>query len=123
MPANIDSETEIEVQNRNFVHVKITERFNNASEKRYEDRTRIAIYTPQDFKQMTETGYFKQYDGAEVVHDPTRGEGEAATAKAPKKSKAELQAEYKTLFGVDADAKLKVAELEKAIADKLAENK
>ncbi|MCC3156442.1 hypothetical protein LJ737_04290 [Hymenobacter sp. 15J16-1T3B] len=66
------------------VHVRVTQRVNDATKKEYVDETRVIKLVPAQYDRMVANNYFdtQTYDKVEVLHDPRRAAGAKAEAPA-----------------------------------------
>lgn len=128
MKANKASEVEIFSDEKNFYHLLLVTLTNNPVTKQYDRTEVVQTFSPEDYRQMNESGFFKKYDEVEILHDPSGEETEepvTGTTDLTDDQKAEVAAAaealadkretYAILYGAPAAKDATIAQLDEWI--------
>lgn len=136
MPANKNKDVEIFVDEANMYHLLLTIKEHDPVRKEYIEKHNVQSFSRVDFKSMKDSGFFKQYDGVEILHDPNDNQVDndgnivtadpldspeaKAAAEATAKQLGQLRDEYQALYGTAAPMDATVGQLEEWIGDRRA---
>jgi hypothetical protein len=84
---NTDSSYELSANERKLIHIQVTNLYNIAAEKRYDEYTKVLILDAVTFMSMEASGHFNSYDKVQILHDGRIEAKQEAAEKVSKRKK------------------------------------